>query len=58
MRGDARAATFARIRHAAAEHGITITLCACKNPDLAGGTCNIAGSSPRRATDDRRPALL
>lgn len=46
---------FKRVRDAAAERGISISICACKNPDLATGTCNIAGSFPRLRAGSRRP---
>jgi DNA repair photolyase len=36
-----------RIGHIAEEHGIGLVICACKNPDLAHGTCNIGGNWPR-----------
>lgn len=35
---------YTRVRHAAEEHGIELLICACKNPDLAHGTCNIGGT--------------
>ena len=38
---------YARIRHVAEEHAIDLFICACKNPDLAHGTCNISGTWPR-----------
>jgi DNA repair photolyase len=39
-----------RIGHIAEEHGIGLVICACKNPDLAHGTCNIGGNWPRQET--------
>jgi DNA repair photolyase len=36
-----------RIGRIAEEHGIGLVICACKNPDLAHGTCNIGGNWPR-----------
>lgn len=48
---EARRETFALVRDAAAAHGIEASICACENPDLARGTCNITGrwskASPR-----------
>jgi len=41
---------YKRIRHAAEEHAIDLFICACKNPDLAHGTCNIGGTWPRYDT--------
>jgi DNA repair photolyase len=39
---------FARVREAAAPFSIQIDICACKNPDIARGSCNIAGVWPSR----------
>lgn len=49
---------FARIRRAAKEHGIELSICACKNPDLAQGTCNIAGRWPGLPRDAIQRSLL
>ncbi|MBW2087124.1 MAG: radical SAM protein [Deltaproteobacteria bacterium] len=38
-----RKAVFDRIRNIANDHGIGLNICACKNPDLASGSCSIAG---------------
>lgn len=45
----ARRAIYERARRLAARHGIEVRVCACKNSDLARGSCHIAGSatSPR-----------
>lgn len=45
---EARRQIFVRLQNAAEAHGIELSLCACKNPDLAQGSCNIAGRWPRR----------
>lgn len=44
---------FGRLESIAARYGLAVKRCACKNPDLASGTCSIAGD-PRsnRATAD------
>jgi len=34
---------YDRVKEIAKEHGIVVRLCACKNPDLATGSCSIAG---------------
>ena len=39
-----RKAIFFRLNEAAAKYGITVKICACKNSDIASGTCNIAGN--------------
>ncbi|HAL47207.1 MAG: hypothetical protein CL694_02340 [Chloroflexi bacterium] len=41
---------FTRVRHIAGNHSINVSICACKNPDLATGTCGIGGSSPMRSS--------
>jgi DNA repair photolyase len=45
---EGRRQIFARMREAAAAHNIEVSVCACKNPDLARGSCNIAGTWPVR----------
>jgi len=49
---------YTRISHAAEEHGIEMAICACKNPDLAHGTCNIGGTWPKWPEHDEQPRLL
>lgn len=49
---DARRKIFDRLGAIAHDHGIEIRLCACKNPDLASGSCRIAGSWPAAAQLD------
>jgi DNA repair photolyase len=41
---------YTRIGRIAGEHDIKLSICACKNPDLAHGTCNIGGRWPRHET--------
>lgn len=48
LRRAVREEIYAAVGRAAGEHGISISICACKNPDLARGTCNIGGIWPRR----------
>jgi DNA repair photolyase len=45
---EARRRIFARMREAAAPHNIELSVCACKNPDLAHGSCNIGGTWSRQ----------
>lgn len=49
---------YTRISRAAAEHGIEPVICACKNPDLAHGTCNIGGTWPKKPEHDEQPRLF
>ena len=41
---DTRRRIFDRVTTVAAKHGVTVHVCACKNPDIAAGRCNIAGT--------------
>jgi DNA repair photolyase len=54
---EARCEIFERLGQAAAAHGIEVKICACKNADLARGSCNIAGTWPQRSADVVQPAL-
>jgi len=54
---EARREIFDRLKRAAAAHSIEIKICACKNADLARGSCNIAGTWSRRA-DPVQPLLV
>ena len=55
---EARREIFDRLEHAATAHGIEIKICACKNADLARGSCNIAGAWPRQSADVVQPLLV
>ncbi len=44
---------YVRIKCAAEEYGIGLSICACKNPDLAHGTCNIGGTWPKQFDSQR-----
>jgi len=46
----ARDKIYRRVSRVAGEHDIAISICACKNPDLAHGTCNIGGTWTRYET--------
>lgn len=39
-----RSAIYKRVKEIAGEHQIEVKVCACKNPDLAAGSCSIAGN--------------
>jgi len=43
----ARQEIYERVERAAQRHGLVVHLCACKNPDLASGSCSIAGEWTR-----------
>ncbi len=58
LRLEARRETFARLEEAATAHRIGLNVCACKNPDLARGSCNIAGRWPRRSHTVVQPLLI
>lgn len=55
---EVRREIFARMREAAGVYGIELSVCACKNPDLARGSCNIAGTWPRRQPRAVQPLLV
>lgn len=46
----AREVAFQRLEEIAAWHGLVVKRCACKNPDIANGSCSIAGERPQRST--------
>ena len=45
-----REAIFRRLEYIAGQHGLVVKRCACKNPDIATGTCSIAGDWPQRGS--------
>ncbi len=47
-----------RVRDTAAEFGVAVAVCACKNPDLAQGTCGINGRWPGRPRGIVQRSLL
>lgn len=49
---------FARLQHAAEAHGIELSVCACKNADIARGSCNIAGTWARRPSSAVQLSLV
>ena len=53
-----RAEIFARIQQAAEKSGIRVSVCACKNPDIASGTCGIGGAWPRQRRHEAQPMLF
>ena len=52
---EARGALYERVTRLAEERGLRVRLCACKNPDLATGSCSIAGDW---ATEPAGPTQL
>ena len=49
---------YTRIGRTAEDHGIELSICACKNPDLAHGTCNIGGTWPKFPESDAQLNLF
>ncbi|MBI4337878.1 MAG: radical SAM protein [Chloroflexi bacterium] len=47
-----------RVGHVAKEHGITLLTCACMNPDIARGSCRIAGRWPAASRLARQERLF
>jgi DNA repair photolyase len=50
-----RRRTYALVSEIAARHGLTVHVCGCKNPDLGGEACGIAGAWPETARE--KPSL-
>ncbi len=48
---------FESVRQVAAGRGIEASVCACENPDLARGTCNLAGNRPSEGRQLCQPSL-
>jgi DNA repair photolyase len=48
---------FAQMREIASAHSIDLSVCACKNPDVASGSCNIAGRWPKQEAWSVQPVL-
>lgn len=58
LSGDRRREIFARLHDAAVCAGIRLDICACKNSDLASGSCNIAGTWPSPRGDVTQRSLV
>jgi DNA repair photolyase len=48
---------YAKVRLIAKRHGITVRICACKNPDIAAGSCLIAGRWEKHI-ENEQPVLF
>ena len=55
---EVRSRTYNRLRDIAGRYKIALRLCACKNPDMATGTCNIAGNWNQRRFATTEPSLF
>lgn len=55
---ETRRATFERLQAIAAKFGITVRICACKNPDIGSGPCHIAGRSSNAIESPAQAALF
>jgi DNA repair photolyase len=49
---------YQRVHLIAAAHGIAVHVCACKNPDIARGSCHIAGRWEREQEKRDHPVLF
>ena len=58
MPAEARRAILHRARSIAAEFGIAVKICACKNPDLDSSDCGIAGDWPTPPTSSQQRSLF
>jgi len=55
---ETRRAIMERLKSIARRHGLEVLVCACKNPDIASGSCHISGRWPRAAVSGRQPILF
>jgi hypothetical protein len=55
---EARLAIMGRLKSIARRHGRDVLVCACKNPDIASGSCHISGRWPRAAVSVNQPVLF
>jgi DNA repair photolyase len=53
-----RRSIYERVERIAARHGIRVRICACKNGDVAEGSCHIAGDWDRKLPSDRQGMLF
>jgi len=53
-----REAAYGRIRAIGERHGMSVCVCACKNPDIASGSCQIAGRWETGAGRELQPRLF
>ncbi len=53
-----RRAIYERVERIAHRHRIPVRICACKNGDIAGGSCHIAGDWDRKPPIDRQGMLF
>lgn len=53
-----REGIYADVRCAAEKNGIGLSICGCKNPDLANCTCNIGGAWPDRPSRSVQRSLF
>jgi DNA repair photolyase len=58
LASERRREIFGRLQEAAQIYGIRLDICACKNSDIARGSCNIAGRWPARPPGAAQPALI
>ncbi len=58
LSSERRREILARLQGAAEAHGIELSVCACKNADIARGSCNIAGTWARRPPSAVQPLLV
>jgi hypothetical protein len=58
LSAERRDGIFARLQTAAEAHGIQLDICACKNSEIASGSCNIASTWPARTLRTAQLQLL
>jgi len=55
---EVREKIFNRLKDTAQNHGLKVRLCACKNPDITSGVCNISGQWPKQGDSAQQLRLL
>lgn len=53
-----REQVYTKVRSIAERHGVTVRICACKNPDIATGSCRIAGRWETKHLESEQPVLF
>ena len=54
----ARLEIMDRLKSIARRYGLNVLVCACKNPDIASGSCHISGRWPPAARENSQLGLF
>jgi hypothetical protein len=58
MPAAARLEIMDRLKSIACRYGLNVVVCACKNPDIASGSCHISGRWPPAARENSQLGLF